>query len=178
MGGGVEPCWDGKWVLSCFYSKTCQLIVCQNENFPLSIFLSEPQLYTGNPSELCCGRDICEARWSQPDCETGLHRQQPPAHWRPHRYHADIKVGVFIKPVTVKDSRNILKSYETDKPKYINMTMFRMMKGAMFCVFAVVHRALVLRNGDSVVACAIIQPESPSAEQVFPNVVNLSRWFG
>uniref|UniRef100_A0A3Q3XRX0 Superoxide dismutase copper/zinc binding domain-containing protein n=1 Tax=Mola mola TaxID=94237 RepID=A0A3Q3XRX0_MOLML len=31
-------------------------------NIPLSVFLSELQLYTGNPSELCCGRDIREAR--------------------------------------------------------------------------------------------------------------------
>lgn len=45
----------------------------------------------------------------------------------------------------------------------------------MFCALAVVHRALVLRNGDSVIACATIQPESSSAEQIFPNVVNLSR---
>ncbi|XP_044046586.1 uncharacterized protein cusr [Siniperca chuatsi] len=40
----------------------------------------------------------------------------------------------------------------------------------------VVHRSLVLKNGDSIIACADILPESPSAEQTFPSVANFSRY--
>ncbi|KAI3352959.1 hypothetical protein L3Q82_019532 [Scortum barcoo] len=40
----------------------------------------------------------------------------------------------------------------------------------------VVHRSLVLKNGDSIIACADILPESPSAEQTFPNVASFSRY--
>nr|XP_046263940.1 uncharacterized protein cusr [Scatophagus argus] len=40
----------------------------------------------------------------------------------------------------------------------------------------VVHRSLVLKNGDSIIACADILPQSPSAEQTFPNVANFSRY--
>uniref|UniRef100_H3CAW9 Superoxide dismutase copper/zinc binding domain-containing protein n=1 Tax=Tetraodon nigroviridis TaxID=99883 RepID=H3CAW9_TETNG len=42
--------------------------------------------------------------------------------------------------------------------------------------FTVVHRSLVLKNGSSVVACADILPESPSAEQTFPSVARFSRY--
>lgn len=38
-----------------------------------------------------------------------------------------------------------------------------------------VHRSVVLKNGDSIVGCADILPESPSAEQTFPNVAEFSR---
>uniref|UniRef100_UPI003AAF091C uncharacterized protein cusr n=1 Tax=Centroberyx gerrardi TaxID=166262 RepID=UPI003AAF091C len=38
----------------------------------------------------------------------------------------------------------------------------------------VIHRSLLLKNGDSVVACADILPESPSAEQTFPNTTFFS----
>ncbi|XP_029913310.1 uncharacterized protein cusr [Myripristis murdjan] len=40
----------------------------------------------------------------------------------------------------------------------------------------VVHRSLMLKDGDSVVACADILPESPSAEQTFPSVPSFSRY--
>ncbi|KAM6940401.1 uncharacterized protein cusr [Xenentodon cancila] len=40
----------------------------------------------------------------------------------------------------------------------------------------VVHRALLLKNGDSIVACADILPESPAAEQIFPTVSNFNRF--
>lgn len=39
----------------------------------------------------------------------------------------------------------------------------------------VVHRSLLLKNGDSIIGCADILPESPSAEQTFPTVTNFSR---
>ncbi|XP_010733110.2 uncharacterized protein cusr [Larimichthys crocea] len=39
----------------------------------------------------------------------------------------------------------------------------------------VVHRSLVLKNGNTIIACASILPESPSAVQTFPNVTNFSR---
>ncbi|XP_072318477.1 uncharacterized protein cusr [Eucyclogobius newberryi] len=42
--------------------------------------------------------------------------------------------------------------------------------------FTVVHRALVVKNGDSIIACANILPESPSAEQLFPKVTTFSRY--
>ncbi|XP_059187093.1 uncharacterized protein cusr [Centropristis striata] len=40
----------------------------------------------------------------------------------------------------------------------------------------VVHRSVMLKNGDSIMACADILPESPSAEQTFPNVTAFSRF--
>ncbi|XP_044201649.1 uncharacterized protein cusr [Thunnus albacares] len=40
----------------------------------------------------------------------------------------------------------------------------------------VVHRSLVLKNGDSIIACAEILPESPSADQTFPTVTTFSRY--
>ncbi|KAF6723842.1 Cell surface superoxide dismutase [Cu-Zn] 6 [Oryzias melastigma] len=40
----------------------------------------------------------------------------------------------------------------------------------------VVHRSLVLKDGDTIVACADILPDSPSSEQTFPNVTNFSRF--
>lgn len=40
----------------------------------------------------------------------------------------------------------------------------------------VVHRSLVLKKGDSIIACADILPESPSAEQTFPKMTNFSRY--
>ncbi|KAM7418803.1 hypothetical protein PAMA_016095 [Pampus argenteus] len=40
----------------------------------------------------------------------------------------------------------------------------------------VVHRSLVLKNGDVNIACADILPESPSANQTFPSVTNFSRY--
>ncbi|CAN9510095.1 unnamed protein product [Ophioblennius macclurei] len=40
----------------------------------------------------------------------------------------------------------------------------------------VVHRSLVLMRNGSIVACADIIPESPSAEQIFPTVANFSRF--
>ncbi|XP_061778731.2 uncharacterized protein cusr [Nerophis lumbriciformis] len=40
----------------------------------------------------------------------------------------------------------------------------------------VVHRAMVLKDGDDVIACAIINPLSPSANQTFPTVANFSRY--
>lgn len=40
----------------------------------------------------------------------------------------------------------------------------------------VVHRSLVLKNGDSVIACADIVPESPSAQQIFSNETRFSRY--
>ncbi|XP_071361370.1 uncharacterized protein cusr [Trachinotus anak] len=40
----------------------------------------------------------------------------------------------------------------------------------------VVHRSLVLKNGDSIIACADILSESPAAEQTFPRVTNFSRY--
>ncbi|CAG5928887.1 unnamed protein product [Menidia menidia] len=40
----------------------------------------------------------------------------------------------------------------------------------------VVHRSLVLKNGNNIIACATILPESSSAEQVFPNVTDFSRY--
>ncbi|XP_070839239.1 uncharacterized protein cusr [Chaetodon trifascialis] len=42
--------------------------------------------------------------------------------------------------------------------------------------FTVVHRSLVLKNGDSIIGCADILPESPSAEQTFPNVTDFNRF--
>uniref|UniRef100_UPI0037E7C537 uncharacterized protein cusr n=1 Tax=Semicossyphus pulcher TaxID=241346 RepID=UPI0037E7C537 len=39
----------------------------------------------------------------------------------------------------------------------------------------VVHKSLVLKNGDTIIACADILPESPSAGQTFPSVSNFSR---
>lgn len=42
--------------------------------------------------------------------------------------------------------------------------------------FTVVHRSLVLTEGNSVLACADILPESPSARLVFPTVSNFSRY--
>ncbi|KAM4585276.1 uncharacterized protein cusr [Odontesthes bonariensis] len=42
--------------------------------------------------------------------------------------------------------------------------------------YTVVHRSLVLKNGDRIIACAPILPESPSAQQVFPNVTDFSRF--
>lgn len=39
----------------------------------------------------------------------------------------------------------------------------------------VVHRSLLLKNGDSIIGCADILPLSPSAEQTFPKVTNFSR---
>ncbi|XP_040000974.1 uncharacterized protein cusr isoform X2 [Xiphias gladius] len=40
----------------------------------------------------------------------------------------------------------------------------------------VVHRSLVLKNGDSIIACTDILPESPAAEQTFLSVTNFSRY--
>ncbi|KAG7486314.1 Xaa-Pro aminopeptidase 1 [Solea senegalensis] len=40
----------------------------------------------------------------------------------------------------------------------------------------VVHKSLMLKNGDSVIACADIIPESPAAEQTFPTVTEFSRY--
>ncbi|GLD73799.1 uncharacterized protein AKAME5_002512400, partial [Lates japonicus] len=40
----------------------------------------------------------------------------------------------------------------------------------------VVHRSLVLKSGNSIIACANIVPESPSADQTFPNVANFSTY--
>ncbi|CAB1344471.1 unnamed protein product [Coregonus sp. 'balchen'] len=42
--------------------------------------------------------------------------------------------------------------------------------------YTVVHRSLVLRSGSNVLACAVILPESPWAEQTFPNVISFSRY--
>lgn len=42
--------------------------------------------------------------------------------------------------------------------------------------FTVVHRSLVVKNGDSIIACADILPESPSAEQTFPKTANFNRY--
>ncbi|XP_045546979.1 uncharacterized protein [Salmo salar] len=42
--------------------------------------------------------------------------------------------------------------------------------------YTVVHRSLVLRSGSDVFACAVILPESPWAEQTFPNVMSFSRY--
>lgn len=42
--------------------------------------------------------------------------------------------------------------------------------------FTVVHRSLVVKDGDRVVACADIVPESPSADQNFPKVAKFSRY--
>ncbi|XP_019732329.1 uncharacterized protein cusr isoform X2 [Hippocampus comes] len=39
----------------------------------------------------------------------------------------------------------------------------------------VVNRSLVLKNGEDIIACADIFPESPSADQTFPRVRNFSR---
>lgn len=39
----------------------------------------------------------------------------------------------------------------------------------------VVHKCLLLRNGNSIIGCAVILPESPSAQQIFPRVMNFSR---
>lgn len=38
----------------------------------------------------------------------------------------------------------------------------------------VVFRSVLLKNGDSIIACADILPESPSAEQTFPNVTSFN----
>lgn len=44
------------------------------------------------------------------------------------------------------------------------------------CVCPVVSRALVLKNSaGSIVACANIRADSPSADQTFPKVGNFSR---
>ncbi|XP_038147263.1 uncharacterized protein cusr [Cyprinodon tularosa] len=40
----------------------------------------------------------------------------------------------------------------------------------------VVYRSVVLKRGDSILACADILPDSPSAEQTFPNVSSFSRY--
>ncbi|XP_032385409.1 uncharacterized protein cusr isoform X1 [Etheostoma spectabile] len=40
----------------------------------------------------------------------------------------------------------------------------------------VVHRSMQLKNGDSIIACADILPDSPSAGQTFPTVTNFSRY--
>ncbi|KAF0037645.1 hypothetical protein F2P81_010519 [Scophthalmus maximus] len=40
----------------------------------------------------------------------------------------------------------------------------------------VVHRSLVLKSRDSIIACTDILPESPAAEQTFPNVADFSRY--
>ncbi|KAF3687413.1 hypothetical protein EXN66_Car003085 [Channa argus] len=40
----------------------------------------------------------------------------------------------------------------------------------------VVHRSLVLKKGHSIIACADILPESPSAAQTFPSVPDFSRY--
>lgn len=42
--------------------------------------------------------------------------------------------------------------------------------------FTVVHRSLVVMTGGSIIACADILPESPSAEQSFPTVSRFSRY--
>lgn len=42
--------------------------------------------------------------------------------------------------------------------------------------FTVVHRSLVAVTGESIIACADILPESPSAEQSFPKVPTFSRY--
>ncbi|KAM8842245.1 uncharacterized protein cusr [Synchiropus picturatus] len=39
----------------------------------------------------------------------------------------------------------------------------------------IVHRAIVLKNGADIIACADIVPESPSADQTFPTVTTFSR---
>ncbi|XP_034454481.1 uncharacterized protein cusr isoform X2 [Hippoglossus hippoglossus] len=39
-----------------------------------------------------------------------------------------------------------------------------------------VHRSLVLKSGDSIIACTDILPESPAAEQIFPKVTVFSRY--
>ncbi|KAJ0050604.1 hypothetical protein NL108_004956, partial [Boleophthalmus pectinirostris] len=44
------------------------------------------------------------------------------------------------------------------------------------CLVLVVHRSLVVKNGDIIIACADILPESPSAEQSFPTVIQFSRY--
>ncbi|XP_060920347.1 uncharacterized protein cusr [Labrus mixtus] len=41
---------------------------------------------------------------------------------------------------------------------------------------SVVHTSLVLKEGNSIIACADILPESPSAMQTFPTVANFSRF--
>ncbi|XP_033966316.1 uncharacterized protein cusr [Pseudochaenichthys georgianus] len=40
----------------------------------------------------------------------------------------------------------------------------------------VVYRSVVLKDGNSIMACADILPESPSAEQIFPTVTQFSRY--
>ncbi|XP_068448638.1 uncharacterized protein cusr [Clinocottus analis] len=40
----------------------------------------------------------------------------------------------------------------------------------------VVHRAVQLKNGDNIIACADIMPQSPSARQTFPTMTNFSRY--
>nr|XP_020476681.1 uncharacterized protein LOC109972288 [Monopterus albus] len=40
----------------------------------------------------------------------------------------------------------------------------------------VVHRSVLLKSGDSIIACADILPESPSAGQTFPSVTSFSRY--
>ncbi|XP_035258529.1 uncharacterized protein cusr [Anguilla anguilla] len=42
--------------------------------------------------------------------------------------------------------------------------------------FTVVNRSIVLRNQSRILACADIQPMSPSTELIFPNVKNFSRY--
>ncbi|XP_074538569.1 uncharacterized protein cusr [Halichoeres trimaculatus] len=41
---------------------------------------------------------------------------------------------------------------------------------------SVVHRSLVLSEGENIIACADILPESPSAEQTFPTVTEFNRY--
>lgn len=41
---------------------------------------------------------------------------------------------------------------------------------------SVVHRSVLLKNNNSIIACADIIPESPSAEQIFPRVKNFSEY--
>ncbi|XP_054460526.1 uncharacterized protein cusr isoform X2 [Anoplopoma fimbria] len=40
----------------------------------------------------------------------------------------------------------------------------------------VVYRSVMLKNGDGVISCADIVPESPSAQQTFPTVTSFSRY--
>ncbi|XP_029949185.1 uncharacterized protein cusr [Salarias fasciatus] len=60
----------------------------------------------------------------------------------------------------------------------ISLTMRQLLTDSIIQLtgdFTVVHRSLVLMEGESVVACADIVPESPSGELVFPNVASFSR---
>ncbi|XP_076149405.1 uncharacterized protein cusr [Alosa pseudoharengus] len=42
--------------------------------------------------------------------------------------------------------------------------------------FTVIQRSLVLRQGNNVIACAALLPQSPSAQQLFPSVSSFSRF--